>query len=101
MHFNLWTKLFGILVLFFWGMDFLGSKSCWTFFFYKNINNNNKPNHNFTGLDTIEINLVFKNILPQNCQKLRIKITRRTTGARGCYFQTSVYQVIKSKFEFR
>ena len=22
------------------------------------------------------------------------KITRRTTGARGCYFQTSVYQVI-------
>ena len=25
-----------------------------------------------------------------NCQK---KITRRTTGARGCYFQTSVYQV--------
>ena len=29
------------------------------------------------------------------------KITRRTTGARGCYFQTSVYQVIKSKFEFR
>ena len=25
---------------------------------------------------------------------LRKKITRRTTGARGCYFQTSVYQVI-------
>ena len=23
----------------------------------------------------------------------RIKITRRTTGARGCYFQTSVYHV--------
>ena len=29
------------------------------------------------------------------------KITRRTTGARGCYFQTSVYQVIKSKFQSR
>ena len=27
-------------------------------------------------------------------QPSTIKITRRTTGARGCYFQTSVYQVI-------
>ena len=26
---------------------------------------------------------------------------RRTTGARGCYFQTSVYQVMKSKFQSR
>ena len=30
-----------------------------------------------------------------------LKITRRTTGARGCYFQTSVYQVMKSKFQSR
>ena len=29
------------------------------------------------------------------------KITRRTAGARGCYFKTSVYQVMQSKFEFR
>ena len=38
--------------------------------------------------------------MSENCSENR-KITRRTTGARGCYFQTSIYQVIKSKFEFR
>ena len=27
------------------------------------------------------------------------KTTRRTTGARGCYFQTSSFQVTQSKFQ--
>ena len=34
------------------------------------------------------------NIKKDEPHELIEKITRRTTGARGCYFQTSVYQVI-------
>ena len=41
------------------------------------------------------LSLVSFDVKPMNKASHQIKkITRRTTGARGCYFQTCVYQVI-------